>query len=162
MKPQVDFRTSSYFTGMVYWLGIVFLVMAMFLIVENVIAGIILIFLGVLILTTHYRLKIDFGNKVYHEYVWILGVKNGERKKFETMEYLFIKRQKVSQTMSIRVASTTIRKDQFNGYLRFSETEKLHIDSMDHKKNLIAKLKKISDKLNVKIIDYSECEPAEI
>ena len=64
--------------------------------------------------------------------------------------------------MSVRVASTTIRKDVYDGYLKFSEQEKIHLITKDSKKDLVKKLREISASLKVKIIDYSEGEPKEI
>lgn len=43
----------------------------------------------------------------------------------------------------------------YDGYLRFSEKEKIHILTKDNKKHVLAKLQEISAMLNTKIVDYS-------
>lgn len=158
----VDFKTSGYFSWTIIFLGFVLAFVGFLFIIENPVVGVIQLLISLIIFTTHYRLKIDFDNKVFHDYLWILGLKNGDKVKFETIEYLFIKKSKVSQTMSVRVASTTIRKEVYDGYLKFSEQEKIHLITKDSKKDLVKKLREISTSLKVKIIDYSEGAPKEI
>lgn len=158
----IDFKTSGFFSWTIIFLGFVLAFLGLLFVVENPVVGVILLLISLIIFTTHYRLKIDFDNKVFHDYLWILGLKNGDKGKFETIEYLFIKKNKVSQTMSVRVASTTIVKEVYDGYLKFSEQEKIHLITKDSKKDLVDKLRKISTSLKVKIIDYSEGEPKEI
>jgi hypothetical protein len=69
---------------------------------------------------------------------------------------LIIKPGRVSQTMGLRAANTTIQKTIYDGYLKFSEYEKIHIDTKDNKESLMAKLRSIATKLGVEILDYSD------
>jgi hypothetical protein len=151
----VDFKTSPYFSGTILFVAGVFALVAVVVITASMVTGIIMLTACLAVFTTHYRLRIDFEKKVYHDYVWIFGMNHGEKGKFETIEYLFIKKNKVSQTMNLRVASSTIRKDVYDGYLKFSENHKLHLITKDNKKDLAAKLDVISRQLKVKVIDYS-------
>ncbi|MCB0489397.1 MAG: hypothetical protein KDC99_13035 [Cyclobacteriaceae bacterium] len=64
--------------------------------------------------------------------------------------------------MRLKVASTTIRKEVYDGYLRFSETNKIHLLTMDDKSKLINKLKAIAPQLNSRVIDYSDGEGKEV
>ena len=98
----------------------------------------------------------DLFKKEFHDYLWILGLKYGEKAKFEKIEYLFIKKSNVSQVMRSQVQSTTFRKEVFDGYLKFSEVEKIHLITRGNKNDLIKGLRVIATKLNVKIVDYSE------
>ncbi len=158
----IDFKTSNYFSGVVIIVGVIFSVTGISILFANIIIGLVLLFASVIIFTTHYRLSLDFEKKVFHDYLWILGMKSGEKGNFEAVEYLFIKKSKVSQTMSVRVASATVRKEVYDGYLRFSEEEKIHLLTKDSKKGVEKKLRQISSMLKVRIIDYSEGEPKEI
>jgi hypothetical protein len=159
---RIDFRTSNYFPDFIRLGGIALLFTGLLAFLTNVTAGIILCFIGFILVSSHYRLTIDFPEKIYRDYLWILGLKKGEARKFEHIEYIFIKRNMMSQTMNLRVASSTVTKYVFDGYLKFSEQDKVYLLSRDNKKNLIKKLKQISAKLNVKILDYSEGIPQEI
>jgi hypothetical protein len=158
----VDFKTSGYFSGTMIFLGIVLLFTGLLLLSTSWIVGLIMLVISTVIFSTHYRLKVDFDKIVYHDYLWILGIKHGEHRQFETIEYVFIKRAKVSQSMHLKAASTTIHKDVYDGYLKFSETNKIHLLTADEKSELVRKLKVISDKLNSKIIDYSDGDSKEI
>jgi hypothetical protein len=152
----VDFKTSNYFSSRVIIVGYIFLISGLALFLVNWVIGFILLLSSVIILTTQYRLTIDFENKVFHDYVRILGLKNGYKEKFQVIEYIFINAAKSSQTMSMgRVASTTIHNKVYNGYLKFSENNKIHLTTKDDKKSLCEALTPIANKLNVKIVDYT-------
>jgi hypothetical protein len=121
--------------------------------------GLILWFISLVIFTTHYRLSIDQDSKVYHDYLWILGFRSGEKGRFNTLEYIFIKKSSVSQTMRMRVASSTIQKEVFDGYLKFSDQHKIHLLTLESKENLINRLKFMASSLKTRLIDYSEDTP---
>ena len=159
---MVDFKTSAYASGTMYFVGIVLVFAGLLMLAANNLVGLGLLIVSVLILTTHYRLKIDFENKLFHDYLWILGMKYGEKGKFEKVEYLFVKTSKVSQTMYMKSLSTTIRKDVFDGYLRFSADNKVHLMTLDSKDELIRKLKVIAGKVKTRIVDYTDGNPREI
>jgi len=158
----IDFKTSGYFSWPIIFLGGVLAAVGLAFVSTKPIVGGIALLVNAVILTTHYRLTIDFDQKVFHDYLWILGLKNGDKGKFENIEYLFIKKSKVTQTMYLRVASSTIQKEVYDGYLKFSEKNKIHLITKDSKSDLIKKLRAVSTALKVKIIDYSEGEPKEI
>lgn len=161
MKP-IDFRTSSYFSGTFIFLGIFLVFIGLLVLAKTIIGGLAILLVSLTIFTTHYRLTIDFDSKRYHDYLWILGMKHGEKGKFETIDYLFIKRSKESQTMNSRASTTTIQKEVFDGYLKFSENAKIHLMTKDNKKDLIHEIKNIANKLNVDVMDYSEGTPTKI
>lgn len=159
-NKKFDFRLSSYFPQMILILGVLLGVAGLALIVSlSFTSGIICIVLGTIILTTSYRLEIDFDKRSYKDYVWFLGIKNGKEKRFEQIEYLFVKKGKLSQQLHSRASSTIIIKDVFNGYLKFSEEEKIHLCTLESKSALVSKLKRMAGALRVKIVDYSADEP---
>ena len=159
---KIDFKISGYFSGTIIFFGVFVLVAGLSIFFVSQISSFILFFIGLVIFTTHYRLSIDLDNKTYHDYVWILGFRNGEKGKFSAIEYLFIKNSNVTQTMRLRVVSSTIRKEVFKGYIKFSEHDKIHLLTMDSKERLIKKMKAISARLKIRVIDYSDGEPKEI
>ena len=132
------------------------------LLLQHPLAGSILFLISFILISTHYRLAIDFNAKVYHDYIWILGIKNGDKTKFEYVEYLFITKSKVSQSMNSLLSSSTFKKAVYNGYLKFSGDDKVHLMTKDDKEKLVAKLRPMSGELGVRIIDYSAGEPREI
>lgn len=161
MKP-IDFKTSGYFPWPVIFLGFILAFIGLGLLPTSIIIGIILLLVSVVIFTTHYRFSIDLDNKLYHDYLWFLGFKFGDKRKFETIAYIFIKKNTVSQKMYGRVASSTISTEVSDAYLKFSETDKIHLFTRSNKKALIQKIKPLASNLNLDILDYSEGPPVRI
>jgi hypothetical protein len=163
MKNTIDFKASNYFTGMPYVLGFLLTPIGFVLLFSpQLIVGAILLVAGVIILTTHYRLSIDHTKKQYAEYVFVLGLKTGmERKSFSSIDYVFIKKVRVSQTLNSRASSTTIQKDQYDGFLKFSEDDKVHLMTFESKDKLQKKLRPIASQLNLRILDYSNENPVD-
>jgi hypothetical protein len=162
MMNKVDFKIAFYFSPHIRYTSVIFALFGFALLFEVPIAGVILCLLSLLFITTHYRFAVDLDQKVYHDYLWIVGFKSGEKKKFSSIEYVFIKKSSVSQTMQLRVASSTIRKEVFDGYVKFSPDEKVHLLTLDSKEEVMARLKEISGQLSVKLVDYSAGTPREI
>lgn len=164
MANSVDFKTANYFTGMPYLLGIILTPAGLLLVFSpQIIVGAFLLVAGIVIITTHYRLLIDYRLKVHIEYISIVGIKVGaEKKSFVDLQYLFVKKSRVSQTLNSRASSTTIQKFQYDGFLKFSEDDKLHLMTLENKAALIKNLKAIASKLKVNILDYSSENPVEI
>lgn len=157
-----DFKTCGYFSGLMIFLGI-FLLFTSFLVatMNMMITAVILIPPAVLILTTHYRLRIDFERKTYHDYVWILGFKSGERGTFQSIEYLFLKVSKVSQAMQLRAASSSVTKDVIDAYLRVLPEKKIHLFTKDSRHDALVRIKEIAGILRVPIVDYTTTESQE-
>lgn len=155
-----DFKTTRYFSWPFILLSVFVSVFGFVLLMKSIIGGLLVLTGCILVFSTHYGISIDFDKKEFRDYVWILGMKQGDKTKFDTIEYLFIKKAQLTQTMGLRAATSTIQKDVFDGYLKFSEQDKVHIMTKDRKESLLEKLKPISKKLNIKIIDYSEGEYA--
>jgi hypothetical protein len=155
-KDKIDFRTSAYFPSGMIFVGILLLFIGVVvLIAKSPVAGTVIILASAIILTTHYRLAIDFENGQYKDYVWFLGLKRGETERFEKIEYIFIKQSKLSQNMNSLISTRTITKDAFNGYLKFSENETVHLLTKVNKTDLLDRLNKIAAALQVKVVDYS-------
>lgn len=159
-----DFKTSNYFTGMPYVLGFVLVPIGFGLLFSpKFIVGAVILSAGVVMLTTHVRLTVDLKQKKYTEYISLVGLKlDKEIHSFEQLEYVFIKKKRVSQTLHSRVSSNTIQKDQFDGYLKFSENDKVHLMTFDSRENLVKRLRPIATSLNTRIIDYSADAPVEV
>ncbi|HRI69519.1 MAG TPA: hypothetical protein PK156_35050 [Polyangium sp.] len=153
---MVDFKTSNYFSGLILFLGIILVPVGLLLMVKSIVLGIAILFVAMWIFTTHYRLSVDFDKHEFHDYLWIFGFKRGVKGKFEKMEYIFIKKSRVSQKMNSRASTTIIRTDVYDGFLKFSEKEKIHLMTEDKRETLKRKLDVIARKLKVEIVDYSE------
>jgi hypothetical protein len=156
-KDKIDFRTSAYFPSGLIFAGVVILFIGFVVaLVVKPLVGIIIALAGVAMTTTHYRLEIDFKNKRYKDYVWFFGFKNGEQEQFEKIEYLFIKQTRLSHNLNSLVSTRTIAKDAFNGYLKLSNGEPIHLLTRSNKPALVKRVNEIAQALQVDVVDYSK------
>jgi hypothetical protein len=151
----IDMKVSSYFSIAWRMAGIILAFAGLAIVFTSIFIGIPLVLVGVLIITTHYRLTVDFNRHTYRDYVWILGIKNGDKGHFEEIQYIYVTRSKVSQTLASRATQTSFVRDEFNGYLKFSEQVKIHLGSDASKKDLINTMQNIASKLKCKVVDYT-------
>jgi hypothetical protein len=152
----IDRKTMPYFSMMYTIVGGALAFISMFLVFINTVIGILLAVIGFVLLSTQYRLRIDLSNKTFHDYLWILGFKKGEKGTFDEIQYLYITKSKISRTMNLESLSSTIAGEEFNGYLKFSEDQKIHITSQESKSGTMKKLKEFSALLGVQVVDYTE------
>jgi hypothetical protein len=154
----IDFKTSPFFSWHVQIAAIGFMVIGVIVFEKSILGGSIIFLACVLIYTTHYRLHIDLDKKVYREYLWIMGLKDGKLRNFHALLYFFIKKNKVSQTMGLKAANTTVVKEVYDTYLKFSDEEKIHILTANQKDKIITKLHPISRALLIDLVDYTDGE----
>ena len=155
MKNSFNFITQYYFPSRFIWALVSGLAAVAFFAVQYYLVSVTSLLLGVIALTTRYGVEINFSAKQYLEYTWMLGFKAGVRINFESVRYLFIKDFKISQTFNSRVNSATITHEEYRGYVKFNEREKVHIMSKKDYHLLVNELKELARKFNVGLVDYS-------
>ena len=156
-EQKIDLKISSYFPSGVIFAGGV-LLSAGFLVAAanaNITVCIVLLLIGVILTTTHYRLEINQQARQYKDYVWFLGFKNGQSERFESLDYIFIKQKKVSKNLNSRISSRTMITDAFDGYLKVDGNETIHLLTLENKKAITQRLNRIAEKLQLKVVDYS-------
>ncbi len=152
---KLDFKTTRYFPGTFIFLGGLLVIGGLIALTKILALGLVLLLVAAFLFTTTYGITIDLGQKRYHDYLWMLGFKKGEWRSFEKVEYFFIKKRNASQTMHMKSITNTVHKPVYDGYLRFSEDNKVFIATFEDKAKLIAKLKPLADQLGVDVIDYA-------
>lgn len=151
---RIDFHTSSYFPQSIRAAAVLAL-LTVFLPAVHFLAKFAVVLVSLAVLTAHYRLRFDSLNKEYFDYVWFLGLRWGEYGRFEKIEYLFIKRNKVKQTVYSMMSAATIHSERYDGYLRISENNKIHLLSSRSKETVLKRLKSLALLLDVDILDYT-------
>jgi hypothetical protein len=111
--------------------------------------------ISIICLTTFYKVEINTTEKWFKEYTWVLGLKPGERVKYQTLDYLFINVGKVSESMSSRVQTRTVTRDEYRGFIKFDDKEKIHILTNGDYQKLVKEMTEIAKKFNTHLIDYS-------
>lgn len=151
---HLDFHTSPYFPGSLRALGIsLFLTLV---VPGHILAKIPFLIVGVALITSHYRLRFDWAKNAYYDYVWVLGLRFGRWEPFDHIEYLFIKKNQMRQNLNSMLSTSTIHVAVYDGYLRISENNKIHLLTSRNKEVVVKKLKALSALLQVDILDYTD------
>jgi hypothetical protein len=160
--PVLDFKVQPYIPNRFVWAFAISLVSLYSVVELKYILLLVTIILILLCLTTQYHVEINLIEKWYKEYVWVLGLKHGEKEKYSTLEYLFINKGKVTQTTGSRVQTTTVTKDEFRGFIKFDGEEKIHILTTTNHEKLVKAMSKIAQSLQSHLIDYSTGQAVQI
>ena len=154
-----DFKTSGYFKSFHIMFAIALLPIASVVAMNSVLGAAVMVLASLVILTTHYRFRLDTTARTYFDYVWILGMKYGERGSYREANYLFLKASNVKQTMNSRGSSSTISKQVIDAYLKLDGETRIHLFSKDSRHDVIVRLKEISRMIGVPVVDYTSGEP---
>lgn len=151
---RVDFHTSPYFPGSLRFLAVI-LILLLLVPMIHWLPKLVFIGFGLVMLTSHYRLCFDLRQKMYSHYVWILGLRLGDWYHFDKIEYLFIKQNRMRQNLNSMTRSSTIYLNVYDGYLRISETDKIHLMTSGRKEPVKKKLLALGQLLHVDVVDYT-------
>jgi hypothetical protein len=154
-RNLVDFKTKNHIPLSLILLGIGLVIGGLFIIIHEPFPGIGLIVMGVVLSTMQNRLALNLKEKSYREYVWILGIKLGGKIKFEEIQYFYITKSKVSQVYGQTYKNHYVTVTRFNGYLKFSDDEKIAVGNSASKDSLLKKIKKVNEDLGLEIKDFS-------
>lgn len=152
-ERSIDFRTSFYFPVLARLGGCLLVAFGLLAAMANLIVGAIFLCVGIFVATSHYRVKIDFGRNQYKEYSWIFGLKFGDTDHFDQIEYIYVNKNKVTQSIAARVASTSFQRNDYNAYIKFSERHKVHLRSDGDKKYVFNYAKKTAARLKCQVVD---------
>lgn len=152
---QLNFTTQYYFPGRFVWIIASPLAAIAFLGGHLYWLCALAILIGFIAITTRYGVIVDLNSKKYQDYIWVCGFKIGPWVSFSKIQYVFIKDYKIQQRFNSRVNSATFSHNEFRGFIKFSEQEKIHIITRKNYEALAGELKTLAQKLNVGLIDYS-------
>ncbi|MDN5200858.1 hypothetical protein QQ008_05785 [Fulvivirgaceae bacterium BMA10] len=132
------------------------IIVALILVSTLPIPSVLLVILAIFIFTTYYGLDISLDDKYYWEYIWLFGFRKGKKRNFSHIEYLYITKNRYTQTLGIRGPSTTIRAAEYHGLIKFSNDEKIHLCDSKIKQKVIKRLRSYATHLKVEIFDLTE------
>ena len=115
-----------------------------------------LILFGLTFATTHQRLDINTGIRQYQSYYWILGLKfQNEKFDYPGISSLVCSQGNYSQAYG-KYQRIHISGIMYRGYIIIPEKEPLFIGQHKNKSNLMRKLEKIAQQLNVYVEDQTQ------
>jgi hypothetical protein len=151
----MDFKIKNYLPLFFIVLGSGFVLIGIFGIIEKPGVSLTLILAGILFTTTQNRLEINRNRKYYRKYVWILGIKYGEKIAFDELQYIYITKSRRSQVYGQSYKNHSFIGEHFNVYLKLSDRDKVLIGDGSSRDWVLKKIAKINKQLALEVRDYS-------
>lgn len=151
----MDFRVKNYLPLFFTVLGLGFIVIGMLNIMDRFLIASGLFVIGVIFITTQSRLEINLTEKYYREYVWCLGLKFGDKVKFNAIQYFYLTKSKKSLIYGQTYKNHYVTGQHFNGYLKFGEDVKILIGDNSSKDWVLKRINKLNSRFNLEVKDYT-------
>lgn len=158
MEPKkIDVRAGKLFPFHFHILGGVFLLAAIFVVVDHPMISAGATVLALLILTASEGTEINPAARTLREYYSFFFLKTGKARKYSTIEGIAIHRAKVSQKLftARTTSSSTFTHIEYNAYLSLYGEEKIFLMSDRNKTKLMAKVGKIASDLKTTVVDHT-------
>jgi hypothetical protein len=156
MAP-INFTTQYYFPSRFIWGAVASVAMVSFIAAHYYTLAALAGLSCAAIMTTRYGVEIDFDSKIYQEYTWVFGIKNGDKVHFENIQYLFIKDIALHQTFRRGfINSATIHFKEYHGFIKFSESEKIHILINSNREKLVIEMERAAQYLKTRLINHTQ------
>ena len=152
MKNRISTTTAAYFPLPFIGLAmLVLLTVAIGLAERYGPITFLLIPAGLFLFAAHYRLTINLVDQTYHDYLWIVGLKRGDKEKFNRIDGLHLTQNAYRQTISSWASSMTRRGTEYNGFIRLDE-EDVQVINATNKRKVMNKLTSIQRALRGNIV----------
>jgi len=156
MKPKISVTTQTYFEDIFYYTGWFFLVTGIPVLIIFWYVGIVTLALGVIIITTSYKLVIDTTTNQIEDFLFFLGMKkNLKITHFTKLNHISLKSRTYTQQLNLKSLSSTIRGTLYFASLKTDEGNYLLGESKS-KNKITAKANRIAKELNIEIINREE------
>jgi len=107
-----------------------------------------LFLLSFLLISTHYRIKIDLQSQTLKEYTWIFFMRKGKSIKLHKPQYVYINTNEKLMNYG-RVAQLTSRNINFTAYLKLENNKTIYLGESTKEKRLLNKAQKIATILSI-------------
>jgi len=147
----ITLTTQHYFEDVLYAFGWIFLIVGFPLLIIQWYAALSMIFLGVIILTTTYKLKIDTSHKEITDFLCIMGIRrNAKTRSYKRIDHIFVKKVSYTQRLNLLSISTRVRGMMFHVYL-VTDGEKIFVGESRHRNRIERKTGELASRLNTEI-----------
>src|SRR5688572_8876294 len=155
MNDKIDVKFGSLFHLPFRLIAIVFFLVGLSLILEKTFLSIGLMLVGGFILSASEGTEFNKAEKSYMDYKSFFFMKSGDKKKYSGIEKIFVSTSKMQQKLYMVHTNHSSIYDtlEFNGFLKFSNGEKVQLLRKRKKSDLIKELKRIAAFLNVPVED---------
>lgn len=148
---KISHTTKRYSEGFYLVAGLLLCFMAVLLLMVSLIATAILGFIGVLMLTSRYKLDLNTDEQKIEDYLWVLGAKTQlETFKYSTLFYIYINKKSYTQQMNYKSLSSTKKGVLYTAYLK-SDKGNHYLGESENEVQLIGRLSSFANTLRVEI-----------
>lgn len=113
------------------------------------------LFAVAVIFTATYGIELDQTKGTVHDYLSILGMRTGKHRPYEVLDKVYMTKSQKNIKMQLRAVSSDRRSYEFNGYIKFSESDKVHLMSAEHQEKVVGLLTQMSEDLGIPYEDHS-------
>ena len=155
MNDTIDVRFGSLFPWPFRFVAALMIVAGLVLIVEKSFLSVALMSIGGFILSGYEGTEINKAKKSYVDYKSFFFLRSGTRENYIDVEKIFVSTSKIKQQFYTAHTnhSSTFENVEYNGFLKFSNGEKIQLLRKRKKPELMKELKRVSLFLNVPIED---------
>ena len=148
---MITFTTKNYFDGVIYLGGWVLLLLSIPAFIVLWYVGIIMLLVGIIIISTAYKIEIAPQEKFINEYLWFLGIKlQQEKYSFDNLAYFYITKSRYSQQLNMGPASSTARGVIYTGFLK-SDAANHYLGESKKVNELSKKIDKLNKTLKLSV-----------
>jgi len=152
-------KLVSYFPQQVIFLGYLFIVYGIFSLTRNDFKGIAFILIGISLSFTTVNISIDFENLLYKEYLNIFGLPYGKWKKLPNYKYITVYNETISQTIGMQSITQLQSNTSICLDLVINKEEKIRLGFFEDKEDAFKTGTFLAEKLNTKLVDYTNKYP---
>jgi hypothetical protein len=155
MSDKIDVKFGSLFPWPFRLIAVIVLLVGLSLILEKTFLSIGMMLIGGFILSGSEGTEINRTEKSYLDYKSFFFMKSGDKKKYSDIEKIFVSTSKTKQQLhTVHTNHSSIFENvEFNGFLKFSNGEKVQLLRKRKRSDLLKELKKVATFLNVTIED---------
>lgn len=153
---KVTVKVKHFFDGVYMYIGLLLAMLGViFLLFDVIVAGIFFVF-SLLVFSTVYKLAVFKDQGYYRNYLWLLGIKKGDKVKFNSIDGLLIDKHKHEHHLSKRKPDAMIEYMLFRGYIIFDGNKKVLVCETKNRSKIEKRISKLRDELGVNVIDSTE------
>ena len=154
-QTKISITTQTYFEDHFYTTGWFLLLGGFPILIIKWYVGIVCIVLGIIVLTTAYKLVIDIGQKKIEDYLLFLGLKrNLIVSTFDQLDHISIKKSSYTQQLNYKSLSTNVHGIMYSAYL-YTDGENYFLGESKNIKKLTSKVRKFANKLSIPLVELN-------
>lgn len=114
-----------------------------------------------MIFTARHYLEFNTDQRVCFKYVWVLGLKLGNKRSYQFIEKLYVNKIQLVSTNKYNTNSLLIEMKHvvYRCYLKFDDGEKIFLDEDGNKERLFERLVVYRDRFKTSLYDTTTHEP---